>query len=64
MFFMRFAIDVVFVDSDRRVVRARPNLRPWRFLFGGRGAQAVLELPLGTISASATKVGDTLELAD
>ena len=29
-FFMQFAIDVVFVDRDGLVLRARPAVRPWR----------------------------------
>jgi uncharacterized membrane protein (UPF0127 family) len=44
--FMRFAIDVVFVDGDGRVAKVVPNLRPWRFA-GVRGAKDVLELPSG-----------------
>ena len=44
--FMRFPIDVVFLDSDLRVVRLRESLRPWRAAVA-RGARAVLELPAG-----------------
>lgn len=62
MFFMRFAIDAVFVDRQGKVTRAVSNLRPWRIAFGGRGARAVLELHAGTIAASGTRVGDVLDL--
>ena len=62
MFFMRFAIDAVFVDSEGRVVRSIENLKPWRIAFGGRHARAVIELPAGTVSRSGTQLGDTLEL--
>ena len=41
--FMRFAIDVVFLDADLRVLRVDSNVGPWR-LKACRGAQAVLEL--------------------
>lgn len=44
--FMRFAIDVVFLDADGRVGKIARGLRPWRFA-GARGAQDVLELPAG-----------------
>ena len=44
--FMRFAIDVVFVDGDGRVAKVVRSLRPWRFA-GARGAKDVLELPAG-----------------
>ncbi|MFQ5879458.1 MAG: DUF192 domain-containing protein [Dehalococcoidia bacterium] len=58
--FMRFAIDVVFVDGENRVVRTVSALRPFRVAFGGRGARAVLELPVGSILASATGRDDLL----
>lgn len=60
MLFMRFAIDAVFVDRDRRVVGTRPQLRPWTLAAAVRGAAEVLELPAGTIAASSTQVGDEL----
>jgi uncharacterized membrane protein (UPF0127 family) len=44
--FMRFAIDVVFVDRDLTVVKIAENVRPWRAV-GCRGAKAVLELGSG-----------------
>src|SRR5258706_15195971 len=43
MFFMRFPIDVVFLDRNRKVVRIVPGLRPWR-MAGARKAVAALEL--------------------
>lgn len=43
---MRRAIDVVFVDSARNVLRIEVGLRPQRFAFC-RPASYVLELPLG-----------------
>src|SRR5437868_5912697 len=45
-FFMRFAIDVVFLDPELAVVRVVPGLGPWR-VAGARGAKAVLELAAG-----------------
>jgi len=44
--FMRFPIDVVFLDADLRVTKVVPALAPWR-LASGRGATAVLELAAG-----------------
>lgn len=64
MFFMRFAIDAIFVDREGRVTRTVENLRPWRLALGGRGARAVIELPLGTIAATRTEPGDRLEAVD
>jgi uncharacterized protein len=63
MFFMRFAIDVVFLDRDRTVVGIRHGLRPWR-VAGARRAVAALELPVGAAAAAAVEEGDVLVLED
>lgn len=62
MFFMRFAIDAVFVAKDGRVTKIVENLRPWRVVWWARGARDCLELPVGAVAASGTRVGDRLEL--
>jgi uncharacterized membrane protein (UPF0127 family) len=61
-FFMRFPIDVVFVDRAHKVVgltRAMPPNRPYA---GAWRAHYVVELPAGTIDASGTAIGDLLKL--
>jgi uncharacterized membrane protein (UPF0127 family) len=63
MFFMSFAIDAVFLNRERRIVRTFRNLRPWTIALGGWFARSVLELPPGTIDASGTRDGDDLEIA-
>jgi uncharacterized membrane protein (UPF0127 family) len=50
MFFMRFAIDVLFLDRQRRVKRVMLNLKPWRISPIVFGARSVIELPSGTLS--------------
>ena len=45
-FFMRFPLDVVFLEADLTVLSVREHLRPWRTA-GHRGARSVLELPAG-----------------
>ena len=60
MWFMRFAIDAVFVDRSGRVVKVAADLPPWRFAATARGARDVLELPAGTAARTATQVGDEL----
>src|SRR6476646_7540303 len=68
MMFMRFAIDAVFLgkpDSSgtRPVLSVRERLPRWRGLVPlVRGANGVLELPVGTIAASGTVVGDRISL--
>lgn len=64
MFFMKFAIDVLFVSSDGVVVRAIEGLRPWRLTRVYFTARHTVELPLGAITASQTSKGDRLSLRD
>lgn len=61
MLFMRFAIDVIYVDRDERVVKLVRNFKPWRFSWA-RGARTAYELPVGSIDRSGVGVGDLLEL--
>jgi uncharacterized membrane protein (UPF0127 family) len=62
MFFMRFAIDAVFVDGDGRVLRIYPTLKPWRATWFVGGAKAVIELPSGAAAAAGISAGDTVKL--
>jgi uncharacterized membrane protein (UPF0127 family) len=70
MMFMRFPIDAVFLGrSDahgrRPVVSVHRSLRPWLGLVPlVRTAHGVLELPAGTIDATATVVGDLVSLEE
>jgi uncharacterized membrane protein (UPF0127 family) len=61
--FMRFSIDVVFVDRTLRVVRVVHRLAPFRTASGGRQAHAVIELPAGRAAASGLVEGDRLHVA-
>ena len=72
MMFMRFPIDAVFVGRPtaddplvRPVASAHPGLRAWTGLVPFiRGAHGVLELPVGTIDATATTLGDQVLIED
>ena len=57
--FMRFPIDVVFLDEQLEVRKVVPSMRAWR-LAGCRGARWTVELPAGTCEARGLRVGDTL----
>src|SRR3954451_12188510 len=61
-FFMRFAIDAVFLDRSLVVVGVHDAIEPWRTA-SQRGAKAVLELPAGESSRRGLAVGDQLTLA-
>lgn len=60
-FFMRFPIDLVYLDRKHRVRKVRHTVGAWR-LSACLTAHSILELPAGTAKASQTQRGDTLEL--
>jgi len=60
--FMRFPLDVVFVDGDARVVRVVRQLPPWRITVSPR-ARAVIEFRGGTLNPGGVEPGDELYLA-
>jgi uncharacterized membrane protein (UPF0127 family) len=60
--FMRFAIDVVFLDRDLRVIDVVPELEPWR-MSGRRRARVVLELRAGEAARRGLRAGSLLGLA-
>src|SRR3954463_3594512 len=71
MMLMRFAIDAVFLakpdqgtdDGVRRVLSVHRGLRAWIGIVPFvRGANSVLELPVGTIERTGTVVGDLVAI--
>ncbi len=67
MMVMRFPIDAVFVgpekDGERVVLALRPALPTWRGIVPLiRGAKGCLELPVGAIERTSTRVGDRVVL--
>jgi uncharacterized membrane protein (UPF0127 family) len=55
-FFMRFPIDVVFLDRDKRIVKIVAGLGPWK-IASARKAVAALELPAGAAEQAALRPG-------
>ena len=60
--FMRFPIDVVYVDADQVVIKVVPNLKPWR-ASTCRGARDVVELAAGECERRGLKPGDRVTWA-
>jgi uncharacterized protein len=58
-FFMRFTIDVLFVDRNG-VALSKATLSPWRISRWERRAEGVLELPAGTLHQTRTEAGDKI----
>jgi uncharacterized membrane protein (UPF0127 family) len=60
-FFMKFAIDLVYIDKKQKVRKARKAVPPWR-LSACLSAHSILELPAGTIERTGTQAGDELSI--
>src|SRR5258708_23571562 len=58
-FWMRFPIDLVYLDRHKKVKKVRSGVVPWR-LSACLSAHSVLEFPSGTIHSTQTKPGDLL----
>jgi uncharacterized protein len=61
-FFMRFAIDAVFVDQDLRVTDVRKNIQPWRLILARRGSHSVFEMAAEQMNETLIQVGDALHV--
>ena len=59
-FFMKFAIDLVYLDRKHTVRKVRNAVPPWR-LSACLAAHSILELPAGTARQSGTQPGDELD---
>jgi hypothetical protein len=63
-FFMRFAIDVIFVDRQYKVDLAIQCLKPWRLTPLCWKAKFAIEFPCGIIQDSHTEKGDEIAIID
>ncbi|MBT8398312.1 MAG: DUF192 domain-containing protein [Gemmatimonadetes bacterium] len=57
---MTFSLDVVFLDQKGKVLDLIESIRPWKRTRRIPGARYVLEVPVGTIEYSGTRLGDHL----
>ncbi len=62
-FFMKFAIDLVYLDRNKKVRKVRHRMAPWR-VSACLSAHSILELPAGAVAASGTQAGDQLEVVE
>lgn len=58
--FMRFPLDLVFMDPEGRVLRVLRAFPPWRVSPLVAGARAVLEIPAG--ATGGTQPGDVVRI--
>lgn len=62
-FFMKFPIDLIYLDRKHRVKKIRNSVPAWR-ISACLSAHSVLELPAGSIRNTQTECGDLLEIVE
>jgi len=60
-FFMRFAIDILFLDKDNRLVKIIPSFKPFRLTAVYLKAVTTIELPAGASQAASVEEGDIIQ---
>ena len=56
-FFMRFPIDILFLDADYKILRIRRNVPPFRLCLAPRGTRHVAEAASGWLPPDSTLIG-------
>jgi uncharacterized protein len=59
---MRYSIDVLYLDINKKVIQIEHTLKPWRIAPVRRTAVSVLELPESTLAHTGTSLGDEIEI--
>jgi uncharacterized membrane protein (UPF0127 family) len=63
-FFMRFPIDLVFLDRGGKIARIMPNVKPWRLTAPVFGARSALELEAGAAARNSSHAGDEVSFEE
>lgn len=61
-FFMKFAIDILFVSASGEVIALYENISPWRILPIHLNSKYVIELSAGSISRKRISNGDIIRV--
>lgn len=62
--FMKFPIDVLYIDKSYQVIRTEESMVPYRLGPFVTQSAYVVEVPVGTIVATDTRVGDQLKFEE
>ena len=60
MLFVFFPIDVLYLDSEKKVVKIKESLKPFTFYNPKNKAVYIIELPKGTIERTKTTINDKI----
>jgi len=61
-FFMKFSIDVIFLDKNMKIIKISNSLKSWRFFESLINGMIAIELPEGMLNKTDTKVDDFIEI--
>lgn len=62
--FMRFSLDVVFLNKDMQVLSVLRDVKPWRMTWPVPGALSAVEMTAGTLADKQIEIGDQLYVGD
>lgn len=63
MWFVFYPIDVVFLDSENKVVEIKESFKPWSFYASKNDVNVIIEFESGVVKKNNILVGDKLEIA-
>ena len=63
-FFMQFPIDILYADKRGKVLKSVPAVRPFAVVRAPLRSYYAIELPVGSLERSQTRVGDHLHFLD
>ncbi|MDQ2730772.1 MAG: DUF192 domain-containing protein [Armatimonadota bacterium] len=61
--FLRFPIDVMFLDSKGIIIGMRQEVKPFRVAIAPRGTRTTVELPASCLRSAACVVGDLVVIS-
>lgn len=61
-FFLRFPIDVLYVDKDLRITKIEKNMKSWRISWGGFSSSSCFEFGANQVGTT-VNVGDLLSVS-
>lgn len=62
MFFMKFPIDVIFLDKNERIIHLIENMKPWAISKIVARAACVIEMPAGSLKKKDLKMNDIIKM--
>ncbi|GIW21844.1 MAG: hypothetical protein KatS3mg068_0851 [Candidatus Sericytochromatia bacterium] len=62
MMFMKIPLDIIFLDSENKIIKVIENIKPWKISPIVLKAKSVLELPINSIKKNDLQINDKLDI--